>query len=261
MRILFCIVLLTVFCATGAYLQRGFKQTRRVLSNVDKRKNVDLYTELQQSQESAPSHPLSQGQDPAASRKSALSPVVLQKPELLAPAGGWPQLKAAVANGCNAVYFGLQEGFNARARAHNFAIDDVPNVMQYLKDYSVKGYCVVNILVFEEELDNLVPLIKQLASSGVDALIMQDVGSAAFVRRIAPNLPVHASTQMSITDPHGAKFSERLGIDRVVVGRELNFREIHTVSTENQNTEVEAFVRLPHSSFHSLILSLALALY
>ena len=113
------------------------------------------------------------------------------KPEVLAPVGGWNQLYAAINAGADAVYFGLQEGFNARARASNFAIHEIREVMQYLHDRNKKGYLVINILVFDEEFDKLYPLVREIASSGVDALIMQDLGAIDFVQNIAPNLPVH----------------------------------------------------------------------
>lgn len=167
---------------------------------------------------------------------------ILFKPEVLSPAGGWEQLMAACANGADAVYFGLQEGFNARARANNFAIDEIENVMEYLHDRGVKGYVVVNILVFDEEMEKLEPLILRLAHAGVDALIMQDIGAVKLVRQVAPHLPIHGSTQMSITDAHGADFASRqLGVDRVVVGRELSIKEIHSVASQS-DAEVEAFV-------------------
>ena len=167
----------------------------------------------------------------------------LFKPEILAPAGGWPQLRAAVANGADAVYFGLQDGFNARARATNFAIEELPEVMNYLHDHNLKGYLVVNILVFDDEIRKLKELIPKIAISGVDALIMQDLGAASLVHSIAPNLPIHGSTQMSITDTKGVEFTQRLnlGIDRVVVGRELSIGEIKMISNSS-DVELEAFV-------------------
>ena len=193
-------------------------------SSIDMRKNVELYKSISTKVE----------------KKMKTDYSTLTKPEVLAPAGGWPQLKAAVANGADAVYFGLQEGFNARARASNFAIDEVKGLMEYLHDRDVKGYVVVNILVFDEELEKLRPLLAKLAEAGVDALIMQDVGAASIVRKMS-DLPVHGSTQMSITDANGAKFAEELGIDRVVVGRELSIDEMANIAA-NEGTEVEAFV-------------------
>lgn len=169
------------------------------------------------------------------------SPIYGAKPEVLSPAGGWPQLRAAVANGANACYFGLQEGFNARARASNFAIEELATVMEFLHERGVKGYLVINILVFDEEMEKLEKLVRRVASAGVDALIMQDLGAVEFVRTIAPNLPIHGSTQMTITDANGARFTKRLGVERVVVGRELSVEEIASVG-KGSNVEIEAFV-------------------
>lgn len=160
---------------------------------------------------------------------SNVKSVSFVKPEVLSPAGGWPQLRAAVSNGADAVYFGLQEGFNARARASNFPIEELTEVVNYLHDRGVRGYLVVNVLVFDEEMEKLETLIRRIAASGIDALIMQDVGAVDHIRKIAPNLPVHGSTQMSITDAFGTKFVRRLGISRVVLGRELSVEEIQDV--------------------------------
>ncbi|KAF8065609.1 LHT2 [Scenedesmus sp. PABB004] len=171
-----------------------------------------------------------------------------RKPEVLAPAGGWPQLRAAVENGADAVYFGVT-GFNARARAANFEPEELPEVMSFLRNRGVKGYVALNILrataargaqVFDEELPRLEALVRQLAAAGVDAAIVQDVGAVALIRRVAPHLPIHGSTQMSITSAEGAQFAASLGVTRVVVGRELSVREIAAVS-RGTSTEVEAF--------------------
>lgn len=167
---------------------------------------------------------------------------IKRKPEVLSPAGGWPQLRAAVTNGCDAVYFGLEEGFNARARASNFKLEELKEVMSFLHDRSVKGYLALNILVFDNELSQLKSIIQQVSDAGVDALIMQDVGAVKYIRNLAPNLPIHGSTQMSITDGHGSLFAGSLGIERVVVGRELSIAEIHSVVRNCGDVEVEAFV-------------------
>jgi len=167
---------------------------------------------------------------------------IKRKPEVLAPAGGWPQLRAAVNSGADACYFGLEEGFNARARASNFKLDELKEVMSFLHDHSVKGYLALNILVFDNELSQLKNIIKQVSEAGVDALIMQDVGAVKYIRQLAPNLPIHGSTQMSITDGHGSLFAGSLGVERVVVGRELSIKEIHSVVRSCGEVEVEAFV-------------------
>ena len=201
------------------------------------RKNVELYEKYGRL---GPEEPMPSAAVPVLAAVSSSSPYGA-KPEVLSPAGGWPQLKAAVANGADACYFGLQEGFNARARASNFAIDELPEVMTDLHQRGCKGYLVVNILVFDEEMARLEPLVRRIAAAGVDALIMQDMGAVELVRTVAPNLPVHGSTQMSITDAPGARFAaDRLGIDRVVVGRELSVEEIAAVG--KSGVEVEAFV-------------------
>ena len=132
------------------------------------RKNVELYK-------------ISSANSP----KSSLTDTrIITKPEILAPAGGWPQLRAAVANGADAVYFGLQEGFNARARASNFPVDELADVMRYLHERGAKGYLVINVLVFDEEMEKLEEVVRKVAAAGVDALIMQDIGKRGFLRRL-----------------------------------------------------------------------------
>ena len=163
-----------------------------------------------------------------------------QKPQLLAPAGGWPQLKAAVASGADAVYFGLTE-LNARARASNFAPSEIHDVVAYLHERGVKGFVTINVLVFDDELPLLEKRIRLLAEAGVDAVIVQDLGALALIRKVAPHLPVHGSTQMSITSGEGAEFARERGVKRVVVGRELSVQDIQSVH-EGTSAEVEAFV-------------------
>ena len=163
-----------------------------------------------------------------------------KKPDVLAPAGGWPQLEAAVRNGANCVYFGL-ELLNARARANNFTIEELPRVMKYLRERGVKGYVTMNVLIFDDEMSECERLIRACAKNGVDAMIVQDVGAARLVKRVAPNMAVHGSTQMSITDANGALFAKEIGCERVVVGRELSISEIKTVVERSPETTVEAF--------------------
>ncbi|GAB4816072.1 hypothetical protein N2152v2_003118 [Parachlorella kessleri] len=146
-----------------------------------------------------------------------------RKPEVLAPAGGWPQLQAAVENGADAVYFGLSD-FNARARASNFEPQELPVIMSYLHDRGVKAYVVLNVLVFDEELATVAERAQQMEAAGVDAVI--DIGVVSLIRRVAPRLPIHGSTQMSITSREGARFAAARGVSRVVVGRELSIGEI-----------------------------------
>ncbi len=161
-------------------------------------------------------------------------------PELLAPAGDWEALRAAAANGANAVYFGLSQ-FNARHRAANFAPGELPAIMRFLHDRNVKGFVTLNILIFSNELPAVVDYVKAIATAGVDAVIVQDLGLVHLIKRLAPGLPVHASTQMTLTEPRGIAFARSLGVERVVLARELSLDEIRKV-TAATDTPVEVFV-------------------
>ena len=163
------------------------------------------------------------------------------KPEILAPAGGRAQLEAAAWAGADAVYFGLDSGFNARARATGFAAADLPATVDYLHERGVRAYLTLNTLVFDEELAAAEQAIRRAAEAGIDALIVQDIGMLRLAAAVAPGLRLHASTQMSVTDAAGAAFVAGLGAQRVVVGRELSIDDIARVSTDSA-IEVEAFV-------------------
>ena len=145
-------------------------------------------------------------------------------PELLAPAGCWESLRAAVANGADAVYFGV-EVFNARLRAENFRAADLPEVMDWLHRRGVRGFLTVNVLLFPSELGAAGELVLQAAAAGVDALIVQDIGLARLARQLAPNLALHGSTQMSITSAAGVAQAAELGCERVVLARELGLKD------------------------------------
>jgi U32 family peptidase len=149
----------------------------------------------------------------------------LIKPELLAPAGDRTCLIAAVENGADAVYFGLQR-HNARMRANNFDGTDLPDVMALLHRRGVKGYITLNTLAFPGELTDLEITVRELASAGVDAVIVQDLGLARLIHAITPDLEIHASTQMSITSEEGVELARELGCTRVILARELALAEI-----------------------------------
>jgi len=162
------------------------------------------------------------------------------KPELLAPAGDWEAMRAAVANGADAVYFGL-ENFNARYRANNFKLDELPEVMDYLHRANVKGFVTFNTLIFSDELPAAENFIRKMAAAGVDAVIVQDLGIAKMVHDLAPTLPVHGSTQMTLTEPRGIEFVRKLGVSRVVLARELSIDEIRKIVGQT-DMPVEVFV-------------------
>lgn len=161
-------------------------------------------------------------------------------PEVLAPAGDRASMEAAAAAGADAVYFGLQ-GFNARARATNFDEAGLADTMRFLHERGVKGYVTLNTLVFDDELPNVENAIRACAGAGVDAVIVQDLAVAKLVREIAPSLPVHASTQMTVTDASSAKLAADLGATRVILARELSIPEIARIREES-GVEVEVFV-------------------
>jgi len=150
---------------------------------------------------------------------------VQSEPELLSPAGDWDCVRAAVANGADAVYFGMPR-FNARMRAENFSEKELPEVVAFLHNHGVKAYVALNVLIFTDELEVAVSELRTLADAGVDAVIIQDVGLAEISRRMFPDLRVHASTQMTITSPEGVRFAESLGVRQVVLARELSLREL-----------------------------------
>lgn len=151
-------------------------------------------------------------------------------PELLAPAGDWDCVHAAIENGADAVYFGLDCGFNARHRAKNFHLDDLQELMTLLRRRGVRGYTTMNTLVFPSELPRLVPLIEQIAESGVDAVLVQDFGVARLAREICSELEIHASTQMSLTSAETIRVATDLGLSRVVLARELSVAEISKIA-------------------------------
>ena len=132
-------------------------------------------------------------------------------PELLAPAGDWQCVRAAVANGADAIYFGLDCGFNARARAASFVPDDLPNLLGFLHRHGLRGYVTLNTLVFSDELESLEGLVRRIAEAGADAVLVQDLGLVRLIRAIAPDLSVHASTQMTLTSAECIAVAERLG--------------------------------------------------
>jgi len=163
-----------------------------------------------------------------------------RKPELLAPAGNWDCVRAAAANGADAVYFGLPT-LNARLRADNFTAEDLPRLMPYLHDRGLKGYVTLNTLVFTDELPVAAELLRLLDQAGVDAAIVQDLGLVELARQLVPHFPIHASTQMTLTSPEGLEFAKRLGITRAVLARELSLRELEKIQ-KNPVLPLEVFV-------------------
>src|SRR6202789_3080636 len=163
-----------------------------------------------------------------------------QLPELLAPAGDWECAKAAVENGADAIYFGLEK-FNARMRAHNFTEADLPKLMEFLHRRGVRGYVTFNTLVFQNELAGAENYLRAIIAAGVDAAIVQDVGICRLIRRLSPDFPIHASTQMTVTSAAGLEFAKELGCNLVVLARECSIKEIGTMAVP-EALPLEVFV-------------------
>ena len=164
----------------------------------------------------------------------------LSRPELLAPAGDWDALRAAVANGADAVYFGLSK-FSARQRAANFTRTELPDVLAHLHDHNVRGYVALNTLLFSDELEEAAAIAVASADAGADAVIVQDLGLVRLIRRLAPSLPIHASTQMTLTEPRAIEFVRPLGVERVILPRELSMADIRRIR-EATPMALEVFV-------------------
>ncbi|MCU0524492.1 MAG: U32 family peptidase [Elainella sp. Prado103] len=170
---------------------------------------------------------------PPTSDPTGLKPSELKRPELLAPAGDWDCVKAAVENGADAVYFGLDR-FNARMRAHNFTEADLPELMGFLHLRGVKGYITLNTLVFPSELATAEQYLRAIITAGVDAAIVQDIGICRLIRHLSPDFPIHASTQMTVTSAAGVAFAKTLGCQLVVLARECSLKEINKIQQQLQ---------------------------
>jgi putative protease len=162
------------------------------------------------------------------------------KPEIMSPAGHWPQMRAAMEAGADAVYFGLLKDFTARAKV-GFSLEELPEAMRMLHQRGLRGYLTFNTLVFDRELERAAETLTAIAASGVDAIIVQDFGVVKLARRIAPDLEIHGSTQMTITSAEGARLIRSLGVTRVVLARELSLEEIRAIRA-GTDCELEMFV-------------------
>lgn len=159
--------------------------------------------------------------------------------ELLAPAGSMDALRAAVQNGANAVYLGVGT-FNARQSAKNFTVDTLAEALRYCHVRGVQVHLTLNTLVTDRELQQVRDLIRTAAQAGVDAFIVQDWGVVQLCRQIAPHVPIHGSTQMTVHSLAGVQLCAAMGMSRVVLSRELNRQEIAYIC-ENAPIEIEIF--------------------
>lgn len=164
----------------------------------------------------------------------------MKKIELLAPAGNLEKLKLACIYGADAVFLGGQQ-YGLRSNADNFTIEQIEEGVLFAKEYGVDVYVTTNIYAHQENFDNFKEYVIALEKIGVVGIIVSDPGYIKIARTYAPNLEIHISTQQSITNTKSVKFYEKMGVDRVVLARELTFEEIKQISDET-NTEIEIFI-------------------
>lgn len=160
------------------------------------------------------------------------------KKELLSPAGDFETLKQAVFNGCDAIYLGGKK-FGARKFASNFDNEEIVKAIKFCHLYGVKIYVTVNTVIFDNEVDEFLEYVTFLHKSGVDAVIMQDLGMISLVRYVLPNLEIHASTQAHTHNINQIKLLEELGVSRIVTAREMSLDEIKKLDTK---LEIETFI-------------------
>ncbi len=164
----------------------------------------------------------------------------MNKVELLAPAGSFEALQAAINAGADAIYLG-GSSFGARQYASNFDNEELIRAVDLAHLYRIKIYVTVNTLIDNKELTPLVEYLQFLEMIGVDAIIVQDIGVIELAKKVAPNLHLHASTQMSIMNSSGVEFAEKLGIKRVVLARECSLVELEEIRSLT-SLELEVFV-------------------
>ena len=165
----------------------------------------------------------------------------MNKIEILAPSGGFDSVIAAVHSGADAVYVGSKR-FSARASAHNFDDEQLRECVRFCHQRGVKVHLALNTLIFDEEMEQALDLVKTAASADVDALIIQDLGLVSLIKKMVPDLPLHASTQLSVHTPYGAKALYEMGFERVVLSRELSLAEIREIHEFIPDVELEVFV-------------------
>lgn len=160
--------------------------------------------------------------------------------ELLSPAGDFECLKAAVQNGANAVYLGTSN-FSARANAKNFDFEELKKAVEYATLRNVKVHLTLNTLIKNDEWDTVIETAIKAYECGVNAILVQDIGLANALIKAMPDLPIHASTQMTIHNLEGAIMAKKMGFSRVVLSRELSVDEIRFIHS-NCDIELEAFI-------------------
>ena len=162
----------------------------------------------------------------------------MKKPEILAPAGNWEGLAAAVKAGAEAVYFGLEK-LNQRALKKNFSIDELPEIKEFCAEHGVRAYLTLNSIVYDEDIPYVEEVLHRVKETGIDAVIAWDF--AVMLKSLELRIETHASVMTGIANSVSAKFYENLGIKRIVPAKELNLEQLKRLK-QNTNLEIEAFV-------------------
>ncbi len=165
----------------------------------------------------------------------------MEKVELLAPAGNYESLKAAVMNGADAVYLGLNN-FSARSKAGNFDLEQLKNAVNYAHLFGVSVYVAVNTIIKNSEIGEAAKLISQAHEAGADAFILQDFGLFETLKKELPDLEYHLSTQAGVHNSYGAKAAQKLGFKRIILSRETTLSDIRNIK-KSTNAELEFFVQ------------------
>jgi len=160
------------------------------------------------------------------------------RPELLAPAGNFATLQAALDSGCDAVYFGIR-GFNMRERADNFSLRDLNSIVARCRQHGVRAYLALNTIIYENELNAVQKILRQASHSGVDAIIAWDLAVIKLAREL--DLAVHLSTQASVANSQALELYQSLGVKRFVLARECSLKQIKTIRSKT-NAEIEVFI-------------------
>lgn len=184
--------------------------------------------------------PCGRSKDPSSQTEKNDS-IKRQPIEILAPAGGFDSVIAAAHSGADAVYIGAKS-FSARASAHNFDDEELKECVRYCHRRGIKVHLALNTLIFDDEMRQALELVKTAARADIDALIIQDLGLVSLIKKTVPELPLHASTQLSVHTPYGAKALYEMGFERVVLSRELSLDEIREIREACPEVELEVFV-------------------
>ena len=164
--------------------------------------------------------------------------IYMKKPELMAPAGNWTMLRAVVKAGANAVYFGTDQ-LNMRAKAKNFQLENLPEIVEYCKAKNVKTYLTINTIIYESEIDKAYELIGKAKAAGIDMIICWDLSIIQLCNKL--NMPFAVSTQASVSNSASAEMYKNLGAKRVVLARECYLEDVKKIKSK-VDIEIEAFI-------------------